>query len=107
MIDGLTFRGVLHEGACHVSFSGGYLKDESDIRLVWMGTTCNPIRPAAACMIVRALSEVTHPSAADVGCVIMCAAGCDPERDRSVCEGWRIRQVRLPFTCALDEQSGW
>lgn len=36
------------------------MKDESDIRSVQMGTSYNSIRPAAACMIMRASSEVTQ-----------------------------------------------
>ena len=55
------FRGGLHEGACYVSFSGGSLKDGSDIRLVQRGITYNSIRPAAACRIMSASSEVTQP----------------------------------------------
>ncbi len=55
------FRGGLHEGGCWVSFSGGSLKDESDIRSVQMGTIYNSIRPAAACRIMSASSEVTQP----------------------------------------------
>ncbi len=52
----------MHEGACYVSFSGGSLKDRSDTRSVWMGTTYNSIRPATDCMIIRASSEVMRPS---------------------------------------------